>query len=98
MYDHELHDVSCNLYDSIEALKSEPISVIDNKDGTIVIQCDVSIECNKDDWEQIASDPANGEYLSLLDIPKYADGSSTSTSIGDCLLSSQSTINNYLTD
>ena len=38
----------------------------------------------------------NGEYLSLLDLPKYEDGSSGTTSIGDCLLSSQSTINNNL--
>ena len=96
MYDHELHDVSCNLYDSIEALKREPITVIDNKDGTVEIKCAVSIEYNKDDWEQIAADPANGEYLSLLDLPKYEDGSSGTTSIGDCLLSSQDTINNNL--
>ena len=96
MYDHELHDVSCNLYASIEALKREPISVVDNKDGTVEIKCAVSIEYDKNDWEQIAADPANGEYLSLLDLPKYEDGSSTTTSIGDCLLSSQSTINNNI--
>ena len=77
-----------NIVDVIETLEREPINVIDNNDETVTINCNTSIDWNKDDWEQINEDsPKNGKYLSLLDFPKDDDAGLTSstTSIGDLL-------------
>ena len=55
---------------------------------TVTISCDISIDWNKDDWEQINEDsPKNGKYLSLLDFPKDDDAGlkSSTTPIGDLL-------------
>ena len=45
-----------NIVDVIETLEREPINVIDNNDETVTISCDISIDWNKDDWEQINED------------------------------------------
>ena len=85
-----------NINDVVETLKREPINVIDNGDETVSFSCDLSIDWNKDDWDQIKEDsPRNGRYLSLLDFPKYDDAGLTSstTAIGDCLLDLQTHIN-----
>ena len=77
-----------NIVDIIETLEREPINVIDNNDETVTISCDISIDWNKDDWEQINEDsPKNGKYLSLLDFPKNDDAGlkSSTTPIGDLL-------------
>ena len=77
-----------NINDVIETLKGEQINVIDNGDETVTISCDISIDWNKDDWEQINEDsPKNGKYLSLLDFPKDDDAGlkSSTTPIGDLL-------------
>ena len=77
-----------NINDVVETLKREPINVIDNNDETVTISCDISIDWNKDDWEQINEDsPKNGKYLSLLDFPKDDDAGlkSSTTPIGDLL-------------
>ena len=77
-----------NIVDIIETLEREPINVIENNDETVNISCDISIDWNKDDWEQINEDsPKNGKYLSLLDFPKDDDAGlkSSTTSIGDLL-------------
>ena len=77
-----------NIVDVIETLEREPINVIDNNDETVTISCDISIDWNKDDWEQINEDsPKNGKYLSLLDFPKNDDAGlkSSTTPIGDLL-------------
>ena len=77
-----------NINDVVETLKREPINVIDNGDETVSFNCDLSIDWNKDDWDQIKEDsPRNGKYLSLLDFPKDDDAGlkSSTTSIGDLL-------------
>ena len=77
-----------NIVDIIETLEREPINVIDNNDETVTISCDISIDWNKNDWEQINEDsPKNGKYLSLLDFPKNDDAGlkSSTTPIGDLL-------------
>ena len=77
-----------NIVDVIETLERERINVIDNNDETVTISCDISIDWNKDDWEQINEDsPKNGKYLSLLDFPKDDDAGlkSSTTPIGDLL-------------
>ena len=77
-----------NIVEIIETLEREPINVIDNNDETVTISCDISIDWNKDDWEQINEDsPKNGKYLSLLDFPKNDDAGlkSSTTPIGDLL-------------
>jgi len=83
-----MSNMQFNITDIIETLKSESINVIDNGDGTVELQCNISIECNKDDWDQIKEDsPRNGKFLSLLDIPKDDDEGckSSTTAIGDLL-------------
>ena len=77
-----------NIVDVIETLEREPINVIDNNDETVTISCDISIDWNKDDWEQINEDsPKNGKYFSLLDFQKDDDAGlkSSTTPIGDLL-------------
>ena len=77
-----------NINDVVETLKREPINVIDNGDETVSFNCDLSIDWNKDDWDQIKEDsPRNGKYLSLLDFPKDDDAGlkSSTTPIGDLL-------------
>ena len=77
-----------NINDVVETLKREPINVIDNGDETVSFSCDLSIDWNKDDWDQIKEDsPRNGKYLSLLDFPKDDDAGlkSSTTPIGDLL-------------
>ena len=83
-----MSNMQCNIIDVIETLKREQITVIDNGDETVTISCDISIDWNKDDWDQIKEDsPRNGKYLSLLDFPKDDDGGlkSSTTAIGDLL-------------
>tara|TARA_R100001460_G_scaffold64646_1_gene104916 strand:+ start:987 stop:1313 length:327 start_codon:yes stop_codon:yes gene_type:complete len=83
-----MSNMQFNITDVIETLKGESINVIDNGDGTVTLQCNISIECNKDDWDQIKDDsPRNGKFLSLLDVPKDDDGGfkSSTTAIGDLL-------------
>jgi len=83
-----MSNMEFNLTDIIETLKRESINVIDNDDGTVEIQCNIAIECNKDDWNQIKEDsPRNGKFLSLLDVPQDDDEGlkSTTTAIGDLL-------------
>ena len=77
-----------NINDVIETLKGEQINVIDNGDETVTISCEILIDWNKDDWEEINEDsPRNSKYLSLLDFPKDDDAGlkSSTTSIGDLL-------------
>ena len=83
-----MSNMQCNIIDVIETLKGEKINVIDNGDETVTITCEISIDWNKNDWEEINEDsPRNGKYLSLLDFPKDDDGGlkSSTTAIGDCL-------------
>ena len=77
-----------NIIDVVETIREHSINVKDNSDGTVTINCNISIDWNKNDWEQINEDaPRNGKYLSLLDFPKDDDaGCKSSTSaIGDLL-------------
>ena len=83
-----MSNMQCNIIDVIETLKGEKINVIDNGDKTVTITCEISIDCNKNDWEEINEDsPRNGKYLSLLDFPKDDDAGlkSSTTAMGDCL-------------
>ncbi len=83
-----MSNMQFNNTDIIETLKNESINVKDNGDGTVTINCNISIDWNKDDWEQINEDaPRNGKYLSLLDFPKDDDAGckSSTIAIGDLL-------------
>tara|TARA_R100000329_G_scaffold37321_1_gene35196 strand:+ start:105 stop:443 length:339 start_codon:yes stop_codon:yes gene_type:complete len=85
-----------NINDVVETLKREPINAIDNGDETVSFNCDLSIDWNKDDWDQIKEDsPRNGKYLSLLDLPQDDDAGckSSTTAIGDLLHDLQIHIN-----
>ena len=91
-----MSNMQFNNTDIIETLKNESINVKDNGDGTVTINCNISIDWNKDDWEQINEDaPRNGKYLSLLDFPKDDDAGlkSSTTAIGDLLHDLQIHIN-----
>ncbi len=86
----------CDINDVVETLKRESINVIDNGDETVSFSCDLSIDSNKDDWDQIKEDsPRNGKYLSLLDFPKDDDAGlkSSTTAIGDLLHDLQAGLN-----
>ena len=84
-----ISNMQCNIADVIETFQGEKINVIDNGDETVTITCKISIDWNKNDWEEInyEDSPRNGKYLSLLDFPKDDDGGlkSSTTAIGDCL-------------
>ena len=85
-----------NINDVIETLKGEQINVIDNGDETVTISCEILIDWNKDDWEEINEDsPRNSKYLSLLDLPQDDDAGckSSTTAIGDLLHDLQIHIN-----
>ena len=91
-----MSNMQCNIIDVIETLKGEKINVIDNGDETVTITCEISIDWNKDDWNQIKEDsPRNGKYLSLLDFPQDDDAGckSSTTAIGDSLHDLQIHIN-----